>query len=78
MLDKEKVGKYRIVYAIGDFYFCEVGERKVFKKYLIMYFTRNSKETDKNLVNFCFDYEEVAKSKLKNCRLRDKGELMRK
>ena len=78
MLDKEKVGKYQIIYAIQDYYFCEVGERKVFKKYLIMHFTKNGKETDKNLVNFCFNYEEVAKSKLGNCRIREKGELVRK
>ncbi|CAI2190879.1 10938_t:CDS:2 [Funneliformis geosporum] len=70
--------KYAIMYAIQDFYFCEVGERKVHKKYALMHFTRNQKETAQDLVNFCFDYEEVAKSKLKNCRLRDKGELIRK
>jgi hypothetical protein len=78
MLDKEKIGKYRIVYAVGDFYFCEVGERKVRKKYLLMHFTRNSKETDSKLVNFCFTAEEIAKSKLKNCRLREKGKVMMK
>ena len=78
MLDKEKMGKYSIVYAVGDFYFCEVGERKVRKKYLLMHFSRNKKETDSKLVNFCFNYEEVAKSKLLNCRIREKGELVRK
>src|SRR5437660_6600588 len=78
MLDKEKIGKYAIVYAVGDFYFCEVGERKVRKKYLIMHFTKNRKETPSSLVNFCFNYEEVAKSKLLNCRIREKGELVRK
>ena len=30
------------------------------------------------LVNFCFSPEEIAKSKLKNCRLRDKGEVIMK
>ena len=78
MLDKEKVGKYAIVYAIQDYYFCEVGERKVFKKYLIMHFTKNSKEVPSSLVNFCFSLEEKAKSKLKNCRLRKKEEIMSK
>ena len=78
MLDKEKVGKYAIVYAVQDFYFCEVGERKVFKKYVLMHFTKNHKETDKNLVNFCFTLEEKAKSRLKNCRLRKKEEIMSK
>ena len=73
MLDKEKIGKYQIIYAVGDFYFCEVGERKVRKKYLLMHFTRNTKQTDSTLVNFCFNYEEVAKSKLLNCRIREKG-----
>jgi|ERR1044072_3531625 hypothetical protein len=78
MMDKEKIGKYSIVYSVQDYYFCEVGERKVFKKYLIMHFTKNHKETSKDLVNFCFNYEEVAKSKLLNCRIREKGELVRK
>ena len=78
MLDKEKVGKYQIVYAIGDYYFCEVGERKVHKKYLLMHFSRNTKETDSKLVNFCFTPEEIAKSKLKNCRLRKKEEVVMK
>jgi len=78
MLDKEKIGKYAIVYAVGDYYFCEVGERKVHKKYLLMHFTKNKKETNKDLVNFCFNYEEIAKSKLGNCRIREKGELVRK
>jgi hypothetical protein len=77
MLDKEK-SKYQIIYAIQDFYFCEVGERKVYKRYLLMHFSKNKKETPSTLVNFCFNYEEVAKSKLKNCRIREKGELVRK
>ena len=74
----DEPGKYKILHAIQDFYFCEVGVRKVKKKYCLMHFTKNKKETDSKLVNFCFDYEEVAKSKLLNCRVRDKGELMRK
>ena len=78
MMDKEKVGKYSIVYAVQDFFFCEVGERKVHKKYLIMHFTKNHKETDSKLVNFCFSLEEKAKSKLKNCRLRKKEEVIGK
>src|SRR3954453_21349585 len=55
MVDEPK--KYQIVYAIQDFYFCEVGERKVFKRYLLMHFTKNHKETDSKLVNFCFNLE---------------------
>jgi hypothetical protein len=78
MLDKEKVGKYAIVYAVQDYYFCEVGERKVHKKYLLMHFSKNWKETDSKLVNFCFTPEEIAKSKLKNCRLRKKEEIVMK
>jgi hypothetical protein len=66
--------KYSIVYAVGDFYFCEAGERKVHKKFLLMHFTKNRKETDSKLVNFCFSVEEVAKSRLKNCRIRKKEE----
>jgi hypothetical protein len=70
--------KYQVVYAIQDFYFCEVGKRKVFKKYCLMHFTRNVKETSGSLVNFCFSLEEKAKSKLKNCRLREKPVLVSK
>src|ERR1043165_8362552 len=77
MLDKEKISKYQIV-SIQDYYFCEVGERKVFKKYLIMHFTKNWKEVPSSLVNFCFSLEEKAKSKFKNCRLRKKEEVMSK
>ena len=76
MIDEPK--KYQIVYAIQDFYFCELGERKVFKKYALMHFTRNKKETTKDLVNFCFALEEKAKSKLKNCRIRKKEVLLGK
>src|SRR5687767_1037338 len=78
MLDKERIGKYSIVYAVQDYYFCEVGERKVHKKYLIMHFTKNTKEIGKDLVNFCFSGEEIAKSRLKNCRLRKKEEVVMK
>ncbi|CAI2194103.1 17287_t:CDS:2, partial [Funneliformis geosporum] len=39
---------------------------------------RNVKETTKDLVNFCFSLEEKAKSKLKNCRLREKEKLLGK
>ena len=73
-----KPSKYQIVYAVQDFYFCEVGERKKFKKYLLMHFSKNKKGTGKELVNFCFSAEEVAKSKLKNCRVREKGKLVMK
>ena len=78
MVDEEQVKKYQIVYAVGDYYFCELGERKVHKKYALMHFTKNKKETDSKLVNFCFSAEEMAKSKLKNCRLRDKGKVIMK
>ncbi len=70
--------KYSIVYAIADLFFCEVGERKVHKKYVLVHFSRNVKETDSKLVNFCFSLEEVAKSKLKNCRIRKKEEIIGK
>ena len=76
MIPKPK--KYAIVYAIADYFFCELGERKVHKKYALMHFTRNRKETNKDLVNFCFALEEKAKSKLKNCRIRKKEELLSK
>ena len=70
--------KYQIIYAIADYYFCEVGERKVHKKYVLMHFSKNKKEVPSTLVNFCFSLEEVAKSKLKNCRIREKPKLIRK
>jgi hypothetical protein len=70
--------KYQILHAIQDYLFCEMGERKVFKKYCLMHFSRNVKETNQDLVNFCFNLEEKAKSKLKNCRLREKPKLINK
>ena len=78
MIDEEQVKKYSIVYAVQDFYFCELGERKVHKKYCLMHFTKNHKETGKDLVNFCFSLEEKAKSRLKNCRLRKKEKVIGK
>ena len=48
------------------------------KKYCLVHFTRNKKETTKDLVNFCFALEEKAKSKLKNCRIRKKEDLLGK
>jgi hypothetical protein len=78
MIEEEKVKKYSIVYAVADYYFCEVGERKVHKKYCFMHFSRNVKETDSKLVNFCFSVEEMAKSKLKNCRLREEKKVVMK
>jgi hypothetical protein len=57
---------------------CEVGERKIFKRYCFIHFSRNVKETDSKLVNFCFSLEEKAKSRLKNCRLRDKAKVVGK
>ena len=70
--------KYAIVYAIADYFFCELGERKVHKKYALMHFSRNKKETDSKLVNFCFTLEDKAKSKLENCRLREKTKIISK
>ena len=78
MIDGERVKKYSLVYAVQDFYFCELGERKKFKKYCLMHFTKNNKETDSKLVNFCFSLEEKAKSRLKNCRLREKTKIIGK
>ena len=42
--------KYQILHALHDFYFCEVGERKVFKKYALMHFTKNTKQIDSTLI----------------------------
>ncbi|KLL03876.1 MAG: hypothetical protein MRECE_7c003 [Mycoplasmataceae bacterium CE_OT135] len=74
----DEPAKYKILYSLQDFFFCELGERKVHKKYCLMYFTKNHKQTDSTLINFCFSWEEVAKSKLKNCRLRKKEDLVKK
>lgn len=73
-----KPKKYQILHAIQDFYFCEIGEREKHKKYALMHFTKNHKETNQELVNFCFDWEEQAKSKLKNCVIREKKVLIPK
>ncbi|WNE40365.1 MAG: hypothetical protein GBAus27B_000432 [Mycoplasmataceae bacterium] len=70
--------KYKVLHAIQDFYFCELGERKKFKKYSLTHFTTNHKEVSSEIVNFCFDWEERAKSKLKNCVLREKKVLIPK
>jgi hypothetical protein len=68
--------KYKIEHAIQDFFFCEIGEREVNKKYCLMHFTKNKKEVDQDTVNFCFNLEEKAKSKLKECVVRKKEKLM--
>jgi len=50
-----KPKKYQIIHAIQDFYFCEIGEREKNKKYALVHFTNNRKETNQELINFCFD-----------------------
>lgn len=72
----DEPGKYQILHSVQDYYFCEIGQRKVHKKYFLMHFTKNRKETNQELINFCFDWEEQAKSKLKNCVLREKKHLI--
>lgn len=76
MIDEPK--KYKISLAIQDFYFCEIGERQVFKKYCLMHFSKNKKETDSKLTNFCFDLEEKAKSKIKRSVIKEKSALISK
>jgi hypothetical protein len=76
MIDEPK--KYQIIHVIQDFFFCELGERKKFKKYCLMHFTKNRKETNAELINFCFNLEEKAKSKLKKCLLRSQAKLLTK
>lgn len=76
MIDEPK--KYQIIHAIQDYFFCEVGVRKIKKKYCLMHFSKNKKETDNKLVNFCFNLEEKAKSRLKYCVLREKPDLLNK
>jgi len=75
---KQTLKKYQIKHAIQDFFFIELGEREKNKKYALMHFTRNKKEVDNSLVNFCFNWEEQAKSKLKNCVIREKKALIPK
>jgi hypothetical protein len=70
--------KYQIIHGVQDFYLVELGERKKFKQYALMHFTKNKKESDSNLINYCFNLEEMAKSRLKNCKFRDKQELLAK
>ena len=76
MIDEPK--KYKVLHAIKVFLFAEIGVRVKKKKYCLVHFTKNKKELDNQLVNFCFSQEEVAKSRLKNCVLRNKVELIRK
>lgn len=76
MIDEPK--KYQILHALQDFFFCEIGERKKFKKYCLMHFTKHHKEVSSQVINFCFNLEEKAKSKLRNCVLREKPKLMNK
>ena len=75
---QDKYKKYQILYAIQDYYFIELGERKKFKQYALMHFTKNKKDTSQELSNYCFNREEMAKSKLKKCVLRDKSKLIKK
>lgn len=70
--------KYQIKHAIQDYFFIELGERKKNRQWALMHFTRNQKETNQELVNFCFNLAEKAKSKLKNCVIREKQPLLNK
>lgn len=72
----ERIKKYQIEHAVQDFFFCELGEREVRKKYFLMHFSKNKKEIDSDIVNYCFNLEEKARSKLKECVLRDKDKLL--
>jgi len=66
------IKRYQIEYAIQDFFFCELGEREKNKKYFFMHFSKHKREVDQEVVNYCFNLQEKAKSKLKNCLIRDK------
>jgi len=66
------IKRYQIEYAIQDFFFCELGEREKNKKYFFMHFSKNKKEVDQEVVNYCFSLQEKAKSRLKNCLIRNK------
>jgi|SRR6185369_3886339 len=67
------IKRYQIEHAIQDFFFCELGEREVNKKYFLMHFSKHTKEVKQDVVNVCFNLEEKAKSKLQNCLIRDKN-----
>ncbi|RUS15071.1 hypothetical protein BC938DRAFT_477095, partial [Jimgerdemannia flammicorona] len=58
---QEKYKKYQILHALQDFYFIELGEREKNKKYALLHFSKNHKDTDSTLINFCFTPEELAK-----------------
>jgi len=70
------IKKYQIEHAVQDFYFCELGEREKNKKYFLIHFSKNKKRVDNEVVNYCFNLEEKAKSKLVNCAIRDKDKLI--
>lgn len=68
--------KYHIEHAIQDYFFCELGEREKNKQFFFMHWTKNKKEVDSELINYCWDLSEKAKSRFKNCVIRDKPEWM--
>lgn len=70
------IKKYKIEHAVQNFFFCELGEREKNKKYFFMHFSKNKKEVDSEIVNYCFNLEEKARSELKNCVLREKKKLL--
>jgi len=67
------IKRYQIEHAVQDFFFCELGEREKNKKYFFMHFSKNTKEVNSEVVNICFNLEEKAKSRLKNCLIKDKN-----
>src|SRR6185312_258635 len=71
-----RLKKYRIEHAIQDFFFCDLGEREKNPKYFFMHFSKNNKEIDNQLLNYCFSLEEKAKSKLPFCVVKEKEKLM--
>jgi len=71
-----RLKKYQIEHAIQDFFFCELGERKKKERYFLMHFSKNKKEVDSQLLNYCFSLEEKAKSKLSGCVIKNKDKLM--
>jgi len=70
-----KPNKYLIIHSVQDYFFCEIGERKVYKKYCLMHFTKNVKEINNSLINYCFSLEDKAKSRLMNCIIKEKFKL---
>jgi hypothetical protein len=74
----EQLKKYKILHAVQDFFFCELGERKKNERYFFIHWTKNKKEVPRDIINYCFSWEEKATSRLKNSIVKDGKKLLKR